>query len=55
MVNFKVPKKQNMGIQLDKEDPLLNASIDKGLTQSAKREVKPHEKVMKGLRKKYEI
>ena len=36
-------------------DQLLKASIEKGLSQSAKGEVKPHEEVMAGLRQKYKI
>lgn len=39
----------------EEADPLLNASIERGLSQSAKREVKPHKEVMAGLRQKYKI
>jgi len=39
----------------EEADPLLKASIEKGLSQSARGEVKPHEAVMAGLRQKYKI
>ncbi len=35
------------------EDPQLTASIERGLAQSARGEVKPHKEVMAGLRQKY--
>lgn len=39
----------------EEADSLLNASIERGLSQSARRDVKPHEEVMSGLRQKYNI
>ncbi len=39
----------------EETDQLLKASIERGLAQSAKGEVKPHEVVMAGLRQKYKI
>lgn len=35
------------------DDAALDASIKRGLEQSKKRQVRPHEEVMKEIRKKY--
>jgi predicted transcriptional regulator len=39
----------------DKIDEMLNASIDRGLAQSAKGETRPHKEVMAELREQYKI
>ena len=39
----------------DEKDEMLEASIERGLSQSEKGEVRPHKEVMAGLRKKYRI
>lgn len=37
------------------EDSQINSSIERGLTQSARGETKPHKEVMESLRQKYKI
>lgn len=37
------------------EDSQINSSIERGLTQSARGETKPHNEVMESFRQKYKI